>query len=320
MPTRFDVTAIGEGGLRLSVPAGDRLETTTALRAHVVGTEANVLSSLARLGWRTAWVSAVPDNPLGRRVENELTSHGVALDHVVRIPGARLGTYFVEYGAAPRPTRVHFDRANTAFTQLSPEMIDWDRVLDTRLIHLTGLTVPLSDSVRKVVDEAFTRANKKGVPVSFDVNFRALLWNCEDAASALRTYIERADILFCPHGDAKALLGFGPTAAEALDALCEISSAECIVMSAGEQGIIGRVGGRRVSAPAYPVDIVDRLGAGDGLAAGFLHAWLDHDLDNAAGLATAMAALALAQHGEQVVTNREELADIMANPTTQLNR
>ncbi|MFI7679147.1 sugar kinase [Actinophytocola sp. NPDC049390] len=320
MAPRYDVTAIGEGGLRLSVPSGDRLEVATSLDVNVVGTEANVVSSLARLGWRTGWASAVPDGPLGRRVENALTAHGVDIGNVVRVPGARVGSYFVEYGAAPRPTLVHFDRAGTAFTQLTPEQVNWDSVLDTRLIHLTGLTVPLSDGVHKVVEEAFSRARDRGVPVSFDVNFRARLWTCEEAAAKLRPFVESADILFCRHGDARQLFGFGPTAEDALAALCEMSSARHVLVSSSEHGVVASVDGRRVTAPACPVDIVDRLGAGDGLAAGFLHGWLSDDLEHAPMLATAMAALALSQRGEQVITTRQELADVMADPNTNLNR
>lgn len=318
--TRFDVTAIGEGGLRLSVPSGIRLERTASLDVNVAGAEANVLSGLASLGWKTGWISALPETPLARRVECQLRSYGVDLAGVHHAPGGRLGTYYVEYGPAPRPTQVHFDRADTAFTRMTTADVDWDLLLDTRIIHMTGITAALSPTVMEILTETLDRAEAARVPVSFDVNYRANLWTPTEATRALQPFIERAEILFVRQEDLQTLYGYDEDPSKALEAALSLTKARHVVMSRGEQGVSASLDGRRVTVPALPVDIVDRLGAGDGLAAGFLHAWLDGHVEVAAEHGAAMAALALAQMGEQVITNREELAAVMLGSASRLRR
>src|SRR5690606_15757731 len=106
--TRFDATAIGEGGIRLSVPAGDRLERAASFDVNIAATEGNVLAGLSSLGWKASWVSALPRTPMARRVEHQFRAYGIDLSGVVHRDEGRLGTYYVEYGAAPRPTQVYF--------------------------------------------------------------------------------------------------------------------------------------------------------------------------------------------------------------------
>ena len=92
----------------------------------------------------------------------------------------RLATYYVEYSVSPRATQVYYDRGDTCFTQLTPADIDWDYLLDTRLLHLSGLTMALCGNVRDVLTEAAARAKAAGVPVSFDMNCRRRLWTPEE--------------------------------------------------------------------------------------------------------------------------------------------
>lgn len=318
--SRFDVTAIGEGGIRLSVPTGERIERAQSFDISIAGTEANVLSGLTALGWSTSWCSALPDSSLGRRVENELRTHGVDLSTVRRVPGARLGTYYVEYSVAPRPTQVSFDRADTAFALMRPDAVDWDTLLDTRVLHLTGLTAALSSSVSAIVTEAVDRAKDAGVPVSFDVNYRRNLWDPETAAEALAPLIRRADILFCRAEDVDVLYGSGTSGDAALSALMERTDARWAHVTDSDRGVRSSVDGRVLTTPVVPVSIVDRLGAGDGFAAGCLHGWLADEHDDAARYGAVMAALALSQLGEQVFTTRAELEELLIDPERSLAR
>jgi 2-dehydro-3-deoxygluconokinase len=111
---RFDLTTLGEGQLRLCVPAGERLERADRFDVYVSGTEGNVADTLARLGWRTGWVSALPDSPLGRRVQRQHVLAGVDLG-AVRWAEGRLATYYVEYAVPPRSIQVWFDRRDSCF-------------------------------------------------------------------------------------------------------------------------------------------------------------------------------------------------------------
>ncbi|MEO0561285.1 MAG: PfkB family carbohydrate kinase, partial [Chloroflexota bacterium] len=108
--TRFDVTTIGEGQLRYSVPSGTYMEAAQQFDVRVTGTEANVTSLLSRLGWHCGWVSCLPRNPLGRRVANEYGLSGLDMSAVVWSDEHRLATYYVEYAKPPRSNQVYYDR------------------------------------------------------------------------------------------------------------------------------------------------------------------------------------------------------------------
>src|SRR5262249_58648528 len=104
---------------------------------------------------------------------------------VIRGPGSRMGLYFLEYGAAPRPVRLLYDRRASALAQLVADEIDWTLVRRARLLHLTGVTAALGDNLRKVVRRAVDEAAAASVPVSFDVNYRSRLWTPAEARAFL---------------------------------------------------------------------------------------------------------------------------------------
>ena len=309
---RYDLTTIGETMLRLSVPAGERLETATHLALHPGGAESNVASLLARLGRRTVSTGALPDSALGRRVASALREAGVDVDHIVWRTGGRMGTYYVEFSQPPRPTQVIYDRAGSCAAQLGADDVPWAPLLATRLLHLTGITLALSPTCRALTAEAVARARAAQVPVSFDVNYREKLWSPAAAAAVLRPLIAGVDLLFCSQGDAQRLFGCGGAAETMVAQLAELSGARAVVMSVGDGGVLATAGGAQWAEPAAPVGVVDRLGAGDALAAGIIDGWLDGDL--AAGLrrGVMLAALALSQHGDMVVTTRGELDALLA--------
>ncbi|MCI0397487.1 MAG: sugar kinase [Chloroflexi bacterium] len=311
--TRFEVTSFGEAMLRLSTPAGARLETARQLDIHPAGAESNVLAALARLERRCGWVSSLPDNALGRVVTNQLRQAGVDVSAVVWAGQGRMGTYFVEFAGPPRAIEVIYDRAGSCVTFLRPEQIDWEYLLDTRLLHLTGITPALSAGCQAIVAEAIGRARQQGVAVSFDVNYRSKLWPAGAAAAALLPLMQEVELLLCSRRDACALFGCEGSAEVIVEQLAAQTRARQIVVTLAEEGAIGWDGGKYYHRQAArPVQIVDRIGAGDALAAGVLHGWLGGDF--AAGLryGVALAALALSQHGDMVVTTRRELEGLVA--------
>jgi 2-dehydro-3-deoxygluconokinase len=318
---RFDVTSIGEMLLRLSVPSGKRLEAAQQLDLHPAGAEANVLSLLAHLGRKTYWAGALPQNPLGRLAANALRDAGVDTSGIIwSASGGRMGTYYVEFGAAPRGIQVTYDRAHSCATQLKPEQLDWDSLVDTRLLHLTGITPALSPSCHEIVEESLKQAKERGVPVSFDINYRQKLWSEAEAQQTLLPMIQNVELLFCSANDAMRLFNCKGTADEIAQGMLEISHAKQVVITIGEQGALLWNGKEWLHEPAHTTQIIDRLGAGDALAAGVIHGWLDGDL--AAGLryGTTLAALALSQFGDMVITNKEELLRLSQSRSTSITR
>lgn len=304
---RFDVTTFGEMLLRLSVPSGERLETAKRLDLHPAGAEANVISLLARLNRRTLWAGALPENPLGRLAAGALRSAGVSMEGILWRAHGRMGTYYVEFGAPPRGIQVTYDRGHSCITGIQPDEIDWETLLDTRLLHLTGITPALSPSCCEIVSQAIRRAKQGGVFVSFDVNYRQKLWSATEASQTLLPLIRQADLVFCSQADAGRLFDCHGTPHEMAHDLLGLMQVPRLVMSIGEEGVLGWDGEEWRHVPAQRTQIVDRLGAGDALAAGVLYGWLNSDLRAGLGYGVTLAALALSQTGDMVITTEAEM-------------
>jgi len=308
----FDVTTIGELMLRLSVPAGVRIETAAQFDVLPGGAESNVVAALARLGLRTAWCGALPDSLLGRLAANHLRMAGVNLEGVHWCGEGRMGVYFVEFAVPPRATQVIYDRADSCAARMRPEQVRWDHLLNTRLLHLTGITPALSPNCLAVIQEAVRRARKAGIALSFDVNYRARLWSADQAVQTLLPLIEGCDLLFCNRLDAARLFGLDCPAQEAVQRLAERTQARVTVMSIGAEGAVMWDGTQLSHQPALPTVIIDRPGAGDGLAAGVLYGWLSGDLKMGLRYGVTLAALALSQRGDLIVTTKQEVESLLA--------
>lgn len=318
--TRFDVTTTGETMIRLSVPVGERLERAAQLDMYPGGAEANLAVALARMGRRSAWVGGLPATPLGRWLANHLRVAGVDLEGVVWSDTGRMGTYYVEFATPPRATQVVYDRANSVAANLTPADIPWEHLLDTRLLHLTGITPPLSEGCRAIVVEACARARAAGIPISFDVNFRSKLWSPQEAGEFIIPLVQGIDLFFCGRGDAKNLLGLSGDAEEMVRRLAKMTRAKTVALTLADEGVMAWDGKEILHEPAKPVTIIDRPGAGDGLAAGVIHGWLDGDLRRGLQTGVVLAALSLSQHGDMIVTTPDEVEALMRTPGVTLVR
>src|SRR6185312_813380 len=193
--------------LRLSVRPGDRIEDAGAFDVHVAGSEANVAYAAARVGLRAAWASILPRNPLGKRVAATLGAGGVDTSLVRWVEGGRLGLYFVELGAPPRPISVVYDRAASTMALAKVVDLDWGAVLDTQVLHVSGITLGLSETCRELAIHAMREAREAGAMVTFDVNYRQKLWDRKAAAAAVTEVAPLVDVLVCTEEDARDLFG-----------------------------------------------------------------------------------------------------------------
>jgi len=188
--------------LRLSPPDFQRLEQATQLNITVGGSELNVAAGVSRLGLSAGWISRLPENPLGRMVRNKAREMGVDTSHVVWTKEDRLGLYFVEYGASPRPSSVLYDRAISAISRIEPGAVPWKRAFEgCRLFHVSGITPALSDSAAAVTAEAITAAKAAGALVSYDLNYRAKLWTTQKARQVQTPFMDSVDILITTEED-----------------------------------------------------------------------------------------------------------------------
>lgn len=272
---------IGEALIRLTTPEYTRLEQAGELEVGVGGAELNTLIALAQFGHEADFVTRLPDNPLGRRVAGHARRFGVDVTAQWEA-GGRQGLYFVEPGAHPRPTEVHYDRARSAATALAPGQIDWARTLTGAwVLHSTGITCALGDGPEAALAEAFTSAREAAVTTSFDLNHRSRLWSAEAAAAAFRRMTPLADVIFASAHDLALVLGHDGEPVALARELREQAGDPTVVLRDSARPQPGRVEVRvtvvadtTVTGEPADAEIVDTFGAGDVAAAAYLHAAL----------------------------------------------
>lgn len=318
----YHLITLGETMLRLTPPDHLRLEQTPTLQVSVGGSESNTVVGLARLGLRVAWLSRLPDNPLGRRVARTLAAQGVDVSHVVWARGERLGLYFLEPGDGPRPTQVIYDRAGSAMSRMQPEHLPEAlfRPPAAQHLHLTGITLALGEGPRATAWRALNLARAVGMHVSFDLNYRARLWSPQQARETCLPFLAQADLILFPLRDAQTVLGV-PSHLEPDQVLAELTSLApqaAWVLTLGAEGALGQEPGHPpVHQKAYPPGQVDRIGAGDAFSAGLLFGYLTRDRDegwmaDALTWAAAMAALKFTVPGDLPLVDPAEVQALVS--------
>lgn len=298
----FDVVTFGETMLRLAAPPFRRLEQTTTLEVNVGGSELNVAVGVSRLGLKAAWVSRLPDNPLGRMVGNKARELGVDTSHIIWVDGERLGLYFVEYGASPRASSVLYDRANSAISRVKPGEVPWSQILKgVRLFHISGITPALSDSAAEATAEALDAAKVTGCLVSYDLNYRAKLWSQEKAREVQTPFMMKyVDILLTTEEDTERVFGIsGKDYNEVATKLVDEFGFQVVSITVRGTPSVWRntwtsitySEGTFYDDHTYDIEVVDRVGGGDAYSAGFLYGYLTGDVEKAVRHGNAFSAL-----------------------------
>jgi len=198
----------GEIMLRLKTPDYENFFQSPLLEATFGGGEANVAVGLARFGLEVAYISVIPENPIGNACIRELKKHNVNTSFIPR-KGDRLGIYFLEAGANQRPSKVVYDRSHSAIAETEPGEIDWDRIFkEANWFHISGITPAISLSASKLSLEAVKKAREKGVTVSCDLNYRKKLWKYEKSAPEIMgELVKYVDIMIGNEEDCQKSLG-----------------------------------------------------------------------------------------------------------------
>ena len=197
--------------LRLSTPGYLRFGQARQFDATFGGGEANVAVSLANYGIDASFVTRLPENDIAKACIKDLRSYGVGVDDII-YGGDRVGIYFLETGAVARPSKVVYDRAGSSIATIQPGMIDWDKVFEgADWFHWTGITPALSQGAADVCLEAVKAANRLGVTVSCDLNYRKNLWKYgKKASEVMPALVEGCDIILGNEEDADKVFGIRP--------------------------------------------------------------------------------------------------------------
>jgi len=309
-----EVMAIGETMLLAVPPRPDRLRHSASVLLKIGGAESNVAIGLARLGIPSAWAGLLGDDELGQLVLDRIRAEGVDTSAVRRVPGSPTGLYLREEVAGQ--VRVYYYRRGSAASTMAPGSVDLDRLDGATYLHLTGVTPALSPECAEFVRWATQEARRRGVRVSFDVNYRARLWDPVTARTEIERVLEHVDVLFVSAEEADALWGWDDEQA----GMAEVAAAgpDEVVLKRGSLGSTVWVHGERTDAAPFAVREADPIGAGDAFAAGYLASSLrggtPHDrLRTANG----MGALCVSTLGDyEGLPSAQELADFLDNKTT----
>lgn len=315
------VVTFGEAMIRLTPPGHERLERTCTLDVTVGGAELNTAVALRCLDMPCSWVSALPDNGPGRMIARHAMASGVDTGgiHWVSEDEGRAGIYFLEEGVDPRPSAVTYDRRETPISKVQPGTFDWPDLLEgANALHISGITLALSNGTRAEAMEAVRVANSLGVLVSFDLNYRSKLWSERAARDAFVAIVSRVDILFASRGGLRTFFGIEGSHQDVLRIATERLGVAAVTITRKRakgsrrlrlQSLAMGASGLLATSDWRDIEVVDRLGGGDAYAAGFLTGYLEnpHGLTRAVGLGAAASALKHTMPGDFLHANRGEI-------------
>lgn len=328
------VITFGEIMGRLSPAGYGRITQAQSLNITYGGGEANVAGGLAHIGIPAEHVTCFPNNELGKAAAGYYRQVGVDMSHTAYQEG-RLGLYFVEFGAAMRPSKVTYDRADSAFANLNPADFNWKEIFaGAGWFHWTGITPAISEAAATALKAALKEAKAQGLTISADVNYRKNLWQYgKSVKDVMPDLIAQCDIIVCGKGDAEDILDIVPNGSQksgwhdiCVQIMARFPNLKKIIntkrgqISASQNTLSATsFDGKKVtkSETVEISQIVDRIGGGDAFMAGYIYGSLVYG-DAAKSLAFAVAASALKHtiEGDINLSNLDEIETVMAGDLT----
>jgi len=286
------IVTFGEIMLRLAPYDYQRFVQADKYQATYGGGEANVAVSLAQFGNDVQYVTKLPSNPIADAALASIHKYGVGTKYVAR-GGERMGIYFLEHGASVRPSKVTYDRAHSAISEVASGDFDWPLIFkDVEWFHTTGITPALSAGSAQVTLEAVKAAKAAGVMVSCDLNYRNKLWTREAAKLVMTGLVQYTDVIIANEEDCADVFGIRASSTdvhkgeldvahyrEVAQEVMKISKAKMVAITLRESlsasdnnwAAILYDGKDFFLSKKYSLHIVDRVGGGDSFGAGLIH-------------------------------------------------
>lgn len=290
------IVTFGEIMLRLSPNGYYRFCQNDQLQATFGGGEANVAISLANFGEEAIFVTKLPDNPIAKGAIETLRAYGVDTSKIV-YGGERIGIYFLEKGAGERSSVCIYDRNHSSIQESIPYDFDWDFIFDgVDWFHFTGITPALGNNLVEICKQACCAAQKKGIKISCDINYRSKLWSHEKACQAMTELCQYVDICIANEEDAKDVFGIEADQTDIESGQLNITSYKHVAeklmakfkfkavaitlrtsISASDNDWAGMLydGKDFYFSRQHHIRIVDRVGGGDSFGAGLIYAILN---------------------------------------------
>lgn len=329
------IITFGEVMLRLAPKGYLRILQEPEFQATIGGGEANVAVSLANYGLDAAFVTKLPANDIGESVVRILRQYNVDTEYISR-GGDRLGIYYLEKGAAQRPSKVIYDRKYSSISSAAETDFNWEEIFsDAKWFHFTGITPALSRQCAELCKTAVNEARKRKIPISCDLNYRKNLWTSEEASAVMGELMESVDLCIANEEDAEKVFGIKALNANVNDG-CFERDEYCYVAKA----LSDRFGCRRVAitlrksisasdnkwsammytkeegslfSKEYSIHIVDRVGGGDSFGGGLIYG-ICTGMSNQDALEFAVAASCLKQtiEGDFNLATTDEVMNLVS--------
>jgi len=297
-----DVTAIGESLVQFNPLEEGPLKHAHLYEKHAAGSESNVMIGISRLGFSTAYITKLGYDEFSKFIVSTLKGEGVDVSGVKLMEGKNCGVFFVQRGY-PIPARsdVVYYRSDSAARYLAPTDLDAKLISGSRILHISGITPALSNSCRETTLEAIRIARKSKVEISFDTNYRKKLWTESDARPVLINAARDSDLLFTDPDDVRILTGKKPDEdpLRALDDLSSLGPSTIVYKLGASRGLAALSNGEKATSLPVKVPLVDSIGAGDAVVAGFISGYLAGDsLQRSLDIASACSALTVMRRGD----------------------
>ncbi|MHB9942827.1 2-dehydro-3-deoxygluconokinase [Clostridium sporogenes] len=332
------VVGFGEILLRLSTKKGMLFLNSKEFDANYGGGEANVLISLSRFGIETRMITKVSKDQIGEGIINYLKEKSVETSFIKR-ENKRTPIYFVEVGSGNRSSKIIYDRDNSAFGSITDEDINIKEALkDADVFHFSGITLAISEEVRKVTLKILKYCKNNNILVSYDSNYRAKMWTLEEAKKATKEILPYINIFSAGILDAENILDMScdledkheklnyyyneitksyPNIKHIFSSIREIKS-----VSANSVQCNYYTNNKLYSSKKHAFDdIIDRIGAGDALTAGVIYSIVNKKSSQyTCEFATACSVLKHSIHGDANLVNIEEVENFISNGIGRISR
>ena len=332
------VVTFGELMLRITPPGREMILQTPNMVCTFGGAEANVAVAVSQYGDDARYVTALPANDLGRAAVAELRRFGVDTS-AIKMTNKRLGLYFTETGSNMRPSKVIYDRDDSAIAAVKPGDFDWDTILaDADWFHVTGITPALSESLCEATIEALKKCKEKGITVSCDLNYRKKLWKWgKEPIEVMPEIAKYIDVMIANEEDCQKCLGIeletgvdsGKLNTDMYKDLAKIvmdkyPNVKALAVSLRESisadhnnwsGVLSiRDGGFYESRKYSITNIVDRIGGGDSFGGSLIYGFrnFDNDYQKIIEYAIGGSALKHTTYGDYVRFTKEDVLNLIA--------
>ncbi|WP_159887622.1 sugar kinase [Paenibacillus puerhi] len=290
-----EIVTFGES-MALMMPDNTKgIEYSSQFQSLFGGAESNVAIGISRLGHRVGWFGRLGKDPFGRMILKKIRGEGVEVSRAELTAEAPTGMMLREVVSGK--TSVYYYRKGSAASLMRPEHLDEAYIKQAKYLHVTGITMALSEGARETVKEAVRLAKKHGVKVCFDPNLRLKLWSIDEARGVLLDMAKEADY-FLPGLDELKLLYRTESFDEIVGKLRELPGISIVKGGDDVTYIVDKTSVTEV--PYFKAEqVVDTVGAGDGFCAGFFVGLLkNYELAEAVRLGNLIGCMVVQMEGD----------------------